>query len=118
MKKLHFEYRESFAVPQLLTSDEVTALLAELDPFLDGFFLGLAHENVFDLLCPVVDSFEHTVIDDEKLGISRIKVLIKISMKMVTQQEYPTLQRCFNDAISAFLGSRFPNAGKDEKNAR
>jgi len=116
-KQLFLRYKENFATTELIDANEVTTRFAELDPFLDGFFLGLARVGTFGLLNPVVKSIQHEVRHDKELSITRITIKIEVIMEMVAQQEYSRLQTYFNDAMNAFLGTRFPNIveGKDAR---
>lgn len=107
--KLMISYKERFAVAGIVSSKDVTDRFAELGCFLDGFFVGLAHEQAFDLLCPSVHNISHFVVNDEKINITRIMLEITVYVNMVRKEENPRLQMSFNNAMNAFLGSRFTN---------
>jgi len=103
-----FEYKETFAVPGAITSEEVTCRMAELDPFLEGYFLGLAQGEKFPLWVPAVDSFQHTVIDEEKFGFSRVHIEVGIIF-LYEEDSYRSgeARAHFDTAMNAFLKTRF-----------
>jgi hypothetical protein len=101
-----FEYREKFAIVGRVCESDIVTIMAELDPFLYGFFFALALGERLDLLRPVVDEIEHDLEYDTTHKLSRISIHMKIVTQPIKKQEYPMVNRYLNDAISAFLGSR------------
>ena len=96
-KKLMFEYIESFGIQGVVSPEIIIERFAELDSFIDGFFFALAHENVFDILYPMVQK------------INQIVIKIQILFDEVIENEYSNVQQYLNNAMTAFLGSRFPD---------
>ena len=108
--KTMMAYQEKFGVPGEMSNEDVNALLAEMDPFLDGYFMALALERHEAPVAPVIDALKVLVEYDEKITYTRIDLAVKVLFEPVSESR---LQKTYGDltsALSAFMGSRFPNA--------
>jgi len=111
----NFHYEERFACPERLSGDEVTARLAELDPFLEGYFLGLAKAGTEDLVNPMVERLNHALQVDEEKEVSVVSVSIDVLMVNVGGWEGRRLRQAFTDVMTAFLRTRFPTFGGEKR---
>jgi len=102
-----FNFQQKFGTAGNIQSDDVTTILAELDPFLDGFFLGVALEKKIPILNPIVESIQHIEQYDETIGYTRVSISLNVSMNWIDDLITES-QSSFINAMNAFLGSRFP----------
>ena len=106
-QKLILQFQQKFGVLGNVQSDDVTTRLAELDPFLDGFFLGVVLEKRIPSLNPIVESMQHMERYDEVIDYTRISIAVNVSMNWPADLT-TEIQTAFNNSMDAFLGSRFP----------
>jgi len=103
-------YQEKFGVPGELLHDDVNERLAELDAFLDGYFVALAMDRHESPLAPVMEAMQVMVNYDEKINYTRVDLAIKIMFEPVPKNRVQGTYGDLTNALSAFMGSRFPNA--------
>jgi len=108
MSDMMFHYQERFACPGLPDAEDINSRFAELDPFLEGFFLCAAREGAMGLVLSIVDKIHHSIAHDEERLMSVVGIRVEVLMKMEQEVDYAVLQGAFMDAMAAFLGTRFP----------
>ena len=109
-QKFLIKYQEKFGVPGNLSNEDVNARLAELDSFLDGFFIALAWERREEPVSPMQENMRVIVSYDEQIDYTRISIETSIMFEPFQQEHLKSVNEALNTAIHAFMGSRFPSA--------